>query len=103
MPALPKTVIVGHRKWKIKETRSKKRDGLCDYENHTIWVKLKGQRGFQQANTLQHEILHTAFDESALVEGDTEERIVTALANVMTQVIRDNPKVFDWIAEKARS
>jgi hypothetical protein len=100
---LPRQVVIGHRRWKVRETRSKKRDGLCDYETHTLWIKVRGQRGFQQANTLRHEILHAAFHEGELTAEDSEERIVSVLANILTQVDRDNPDVIDWIAEKARS
>lgn len=103
MPTLPKQVVVGHRTWKIRPTESKRRDGLCDYERVTLFIRTKGKTGAEQANTLLHELHHAIWDEAGIKADDTEERIITLTANVLTQVIRDNPEVFDWIAEKARS
>jgi hypothetical protein len=108
MSTLPKQVVVGHRTWKIRKLskRESKRlgaAGICSSDSDTLFVFVDGQSGPVQANTLLHEIGHAIWEEAGLTHGDGEERIVAITANLMTQVIRDNPDVFDWIAEKARS
>jgi hypothetical protein len=52
---------------------------------------------------MQAQNMHAAWDAAGIGKRTDEERVVTMLSNQMTQVIRDNPEVFDWIAEKARS
>lgn len=102
---LPRQVVIGHRTWKIKTIGPRQRpriNGLCEYEKSTLWVRLKGQSPQQQANTLLHEIGHAIWHEGNIESDDIEEHVVTVTANLMCQVIRDNPDVIDWIAEKAR-
>lgn len=108
MPALPRSVIVGHRTWKIRvlslaRARKCKADGLCVYETLTIFVLVEGQTPVQQSNTLRHEITHAAWDEAALGKRAAEEQAITALTNVWTQIDRDNPDVIDFLSEMARS
>lgn len=105
---LPKAVVVGHRRIKIKELSVKRSvaehvDGLCDLDNSTIWVLLKGQTGPQTASTLRHEINHTIWTEAGLGRTASDERVATVFGNYWTQIERDSPDVTDWIAEKARS
>jgi hypothetical protein len=105
---LPKAVVIGHRTWKIRVlplARAKKLsvDGLCEYTTNTIWVLREGQTPHQISNTLRHEINHAAWDEAALGKSAKEEKAVTALANVWTQIDRDNPEVIDYLSEMARS
>lgn len=58
----------------------------------------------EAANTLIHEVLHaiyTHFDLAAgSAEKDPQEHIVTALANGLTQVFKDNPAFYKWIGER---
>jgi hypothetical protein len=106
MRDLPDKVIIGHRTWKVRSwapSKAGKREGLCNFNLQAIFIRTRFRTAHQKANILLHEIFHAAWEEAALLEDDGEERIVTVLANAMTQVIRDNPEVFDWIAEKARS
>jgi hypothetical protein len=49
-------------------------------------------------DTALHEIIHAIFNAYDISKKDDEERIVTRLATVMTQVLRDNPRLVKWIA-----
>ena len=50
-------------------------------------------------NTLKHEVMHACYDVGGLTDEDEEERIVTVLANVDTQVLRDNPEYNKFIQQ----
>lgn len=51
----------------------------------------------EAANTLLHEILHACWYTAQIQDEDKEERTITAFANQLTQVWRDNPAVIAWI------
>ena len=108
MSALPKACVIGHRTWKIRpyppaKADKAREDGSCIYATTTILVRTDKRSGVQRANILLHEIEHAIWDEAGLAEGDSEEKIVSAVSNIRMQVFRDNPDVIDWISEKARS
>ena len=48
-------------------------------------------------NTLVHELLHVCYFVGGLEDSDEEERTVNTLANVYTQVLRDNPEYNKFI------
>lgn len=55
----------------------------------------------EQANTLIHETLHAIFHtQGILVDHDTEELVVNAMANGLTQVLRDNPEWIEFVLFK---
>lgn len=108
MPTLPKAVVIGHRTYRIRSWPPSKAnrangEGRIVFPRDLILVRTKNRSGPQQANTLLHEITHGIWHEIGLAPKDGEERIVFAMSNMMIATIRDNPEVFDWIAEKARS
>lgn len=48
-------------------------------------------------NTLIHEVFHACFFVGGLQDDDDEERTVNTLANVYSQVVRDNPEYSKFI------
>lgn len=48
-------------------------------------------------DTLMHEILHSAYDVGNLEDDDDEEKTVSVLASILTQVLRDNPKFIEYL------
>ena len=46
-----------------------------------------------KAATILHETLHVIYDEYGIAVGDSEERVVTAFTNGLSQFIRDNPGI----------
>lgn len=104
---LPRRVVIGHRTYKIRAmpramSKALGIDGRCDYALSTIWVLCAGLPPAERANILVHEIGHGCWDAAGLGKRADEERAVTALANVLTQVIRDNPTVWRWITLNSR-
>ena len=54
----------------------------------------------QEAETFLHELLHAAFSVAGIHDKDSHERTVAALSTTLAGVIRDNPKIVDWLKEK---
>ena len=101
MTALPTVVRVGYRdyaiiEWDRKDAASSDRYGECDKANAIIRVSTD-YGALKAANTLLHEVLHACFDVAAIEGDDPEERTVTSLANVLAQVIRDNPDLVAYL------
>lgn len=73
--------------------------GEIDNDNQNITLE-KGHRRDRTINTVIHETLHGCWHTSDLPDRCSEERAVTALANSLQQVIRDNPKFRKWLREE---
>lgn len=106
MKKLPKSVRAGYATYKIEEWPSElataaQRLGEADHLNHIIRVRTDLNHA-ELANTLLHEVLHCAYQVGAAEDGD-EEKIVTIMANQLTQIIQDNPKLWKWITKAARA
>ena len=94
--SLPDTIKVGHldyrvEAWPAREAHANSRMGECDRGNLVIRVRedLPPQLG---AECLLHEVCHAVYDNGTLQDGDSEERVVSALARGLSQVWRDNPE-----------
>lgn len=105
MDALPKKVRVGYasytiENWSTELATAASMYGECDNLNHIIRVRadLNPQ---EAANTLLHEIMHAAWKVGGCDEGD-QEKVVTILSNILTQVWQDNPDVMEWIGKHAK-
>ena len=54
----------------------------------------------QEAETFLHELLHAAFSVAGIHDKDSHERTVALLSVSLAGVIRDNPRIVDWLKEK---
>lgn len=98
---MPTTIRVGHldyrvEDWTPSEAYVNGRFGECDKHHLVIRVRadLPAQR---KAEVLLHEVLHAAWEMGDLSDGCAEEKVVTVLANQMTQVWRDNPEFVSFM------
>lgn len=80
--------------WPYQETLALNADGQCDLIRRIIRVREDMNRD-DKARTFLHEILHAAYNMGNLADGESEEKVVTVLANQMAQIWRDNP---DFVA-----
>ena len=101
---LPKSVRVGYRDYAVNEydarmAEAERQWGWHSSGLHEIQVRLSGLRDSEIANTLLHEVLHAAYQVADIKQGDDEERTVTAIANQLTQVWRDNPELIAFISD----
>lgn len=95
---LPKRVKIGFREYAVKLLGKDFSDaGQHCAETRVIRVRKIAPR--EDANTLIHEILHAAWKYGELGNNDIEERCVTVLANVLTEVIADNPHVMAYLTD----
>lgn len=103
MTNFPTSVRVGYRdfdvvEWDRKDAEASGRYGECDKANAIIRVST--DRGsVKAANTLIHEILHAAWDIGDMPGKVDEEKVVTVLANQLSQVWRDNPGLVAYLTD----
>ena len=61
------------------------------------------ETGVSHANTLIHEILHAiVYQWNMELEEKDEERLVNGLANGLTTIFVDNPKLMDFLKDKIK-
>lgn len=112
----PRKVQIGENKYEIKTRKykawSKKKGktfGQITYSKNLIEVNKDqtGDRTFTnpelaKMDTVIHEILHGIVAEYEVgVDGRKEERWVTLLANGLTDVLKKNPNLIEWIKQQA--
>lgn len=107
---LPSQVQVGYRTMSLRwtnpaEQRRKHNTRLGECSVNTGLIEIDPSFGMQEAaNTLVHELLHACTNVAGLkIDEADEEHFVTATANVMTNVIRETPELFEWLIEAARA
>lgn len=98
---LPSTIRVGYRDYAILDlpwqgTDINERFGDCDV-NHSVIRVSTAYGPVRAGNVLLHETLHAAYDAAHLTDKSKEEQIVTGLADVMSQVWRDNPDFVEFV------
>lgn len=96
---LPRRWKIGYQTYDVHITESNLADLSYGHTSPSMgMITLNGRSSTtQSANTIVHEVLHAIWDGQALGKNPDEERIVTALANGLTQVMRDNPQLIDAI------
>lgn len=103
---LPASVGISHFTYRIEQLSKKKArqlaiDGDCHFQKRRIRVA-PASTGIERANYLLHETLHGCWDAAQLGTHEDEETAVNSLANVLVQVIRDNPEFWRYIEEQCR-
>jgi hypothetical protein len=100
---LPKKLRIGGRtykimSWQAKEAATAGKFAECDKVNKIIRVD-ESWGEVEAAASLLHEILHAVFEEYVMKPDDDEERTVTTMEKGLIQVIKDNPKLWEYIGE----
>lgn len=108
MAWLPKSLRIGYEDYRVEEMPADSDDeGECDTTHYRIKIKI-GRSSRAVANTLLHETGHGIFEHAGLhkIDGMTDEKeemIVSAFANGLSQVMRDNPEAMRRILKMASS
>lgn len=77
--------------------------GKCDNSAHKIKIYEGGPQN-EIANTIIHEILHAGWYSYGIGLSDKEEeRIVSALANCITDVVKNNPRLIKKIGKMLKT
>lgn len=108
----PKQLDVGYTTIKIVVSKELEDDhGLYLAPKKLVRLAEDSCEGPEGVNTLLHELLHAGHDLGALrnpeLSSDAakadEERVVTVLANLLTETFKRNPRLLKWIATELRS
>ncbi len=99
---LPKSVRIGPYDItiEVKEKLTEDDDDFGHYD-HGRLIKLREDQynPTLAIDTLLHEILHGIYRCCGFDKESSEETLVTGLATGLTQVLRDNPGVLEWLAQ----
>jgi hypothetical protein len=74
----------------------------ADYKRDRIRLARNTRRSAKREN-LAHEVLHKIWEKAGLSERyatKTEEYIITSLAGLLTDVLRDNPALVEFLTEQ---
>lgn len=104
MSKLPKIVYLGYRDLNLKRspTMGNEEYGHFDSVKGIISIST-GRHPHEEANTVLHEILHAMLNLSAdpvTEKEEVEERLVTVLANQITELWRRNPDLIAYLDAK---
>ena len=98
---LPRTVQVGYKTVRLRVTKRKTFTHHGEYtaSKHLITVR-HNQPKVEMLNTVLHELFHAIWDVHEIRSKDGEERVVTLLANGLTQTLRASPEFRDWLFDQ---
>jgi hypothetical protein len=91
----PKTVRVGYADYAVvsmspEEAAQADHFGITDVNTFEMRIDFATAEP-RRVNTVLHELMHACWDAAQLRDTEDEEKAVAGLANVLCQVIRDNP------------
>lgn len=95
----PDSILVGNQKITIAdmpESQTDQFNGLYSGNRYLIEVNMALQSHFL-VEVLLHEINHAIYYVYNVSDSDDEERIVSIMSAGLTQVMRDNPQIFEYM------
>ena len=104
---IPQSIKIGYRDYKLEKW---KQTVASANEAHGQFFAKEGvigytaeETGVSHANTLIHECLHAIIYQWNMdLEEKVEESVVNGLANGLTTIFVDNPKLMDFLKEKIK-
>ena len=104
---IPEKIKIGYREYKLEEW---KQTVATANEAHGQFFAKEGiigyttdEKGVSHANTLIHECLHAIiYQWNMELEEKVEESVVNGLANGLTTIFVDNPKLMDYLKLKMK-
>lgn len=73
--------------------------GNCDHTALSVAINSKIAKDFERV-VVVHELLHAIYHLSGIPESEEEEKIVTSLSPLLLLLMRDNPKLLEYLCEK---
>ena len=99
----PKTIKVGYATYTLEGATAHDSwaNGVYGDTNHAkLLVRYNRELPSQQAGeTVLHEVMHCVYDCWKVGKDDDEEAVVSKFAAGLATVMRDNPKLLEWIQE----
>ena len=103
----PETIKIGYRKYALEEWKqtvasANEAQGQFFAKEGVIGYTAE-ETGVSHANTLIHECLHAIIYQWNMdLDEKVEELVVNGLANGLTTIFVDNPKLMDFLKEKIK-
>lgn len=108
--SLPNKLRIGAHDFKISKMEKSwgnsaetLRYGDFSEVNLTIRIRRHMRSRTHAVDTIIHEVMHALWCSYSLQKGDSEERVIGAMAIGLTQVLRDNVAFADWLANMSRA
>ena len=104
---IPEKIKIGYRDYKLEEWKqtvasANEAQGQFFAKEGVIGYTAE-ETGVSHANTLIHELLHAiVYQWNMELEEKDEEKLVNGLANGLTTIFVDNPKLMDFLKEKIK-
>ena len=104
---IPEKIKVGYRNYKLEEWKqtvasANEAQGQFFAKEGIIGYTAE-ETGVSHANTLLHECMHAIiYQWNMELDEKTEESVVNGLANGLTTIFVDNPKLLDYFKEKIK-
>ena len=103
----PEKIKIGYRDYKLEEWKqtvasANEAQGQF-FAKEGVICYTADEKGVSHANTLIHEIMHAIiYQWNMELEEKVEELVVNGLANGLTTVLVDNPKLIDYLKDKIK-
>lgn len=107
MARRPKKIKINETDYKVvcrskRWGRDKKAYGQITYDKKLIEIT-EGQTPQEYLDTVIHEVMHGIIEEYEVkMDRRKEEKFVTNISNHLTDVLKKNPKLLDWIVSQAQ-
>jgi len=107
MARRPKKIKINETDYKVISRAkswgaSKEALGQITYHKQLIEIT-KGQNASDYLDTVIHEVMHGIIEEYEVsMDRRREEKFVTQISNNLTDVLKKNPKLLEWIIEQAQ-
>jgi len=104
---IPDKIKIGYREYKLEEWKqtiasANEAQGQFFAKEGIIGYTAE-EKGVSHANTLIHECLHAIiYQWNMELDDKIEELVVNGLANGLTTILVDNPKLIDYLKEKIK-
>ena len=104
---IPDKIKIGYRSYKLEEWKqtvasANEAQGQFFAKEGVIGYTAE-ETGVSHANTLLHECMHAIiYQWNMELDEKTEESVVNGLANGLTTIFVDNPKLLDYFKEKIK-
>ena len=104
---IPEKIKIGYREYKLEEWKQTVASAIEAqgqfFAKEGIIGYTAEEKGVSHANTLIHECLHAIiYQWSMELDDKVEELVVNGLANGLTTILVDNPKLIDYLKEKIK-
>lgn len=107
MARRPKKIKINETDYKVisrskRWGKAQKAYGQITYDKKLIEIT-EGQTPQEYLDTVIHEVMHGIIEEyEVAMDKRKEEKFVTKISNHLTDVLKKNPKLLDWIVSQAQ-